>query len=91
MPKIEIKHQKIFVGKKEVPLIWLFIDEAHEFLVKEGKTAASDALIQILREGRQPGISLVMATQQPGYRRDMDDYEPGLGSRFSLEQDACSS
>ena len=42
------------------------IDEAHEFLPREGKTAASDALIQLLREGRQPGISMVLATQQPG-------------------------
>ncbi len=48
------------------PLVWLFIDEAHEFLPREGKTASSDALITILREGRQPGISLVLATQQPG-------------------------
>ncbi|MBT3463790.1 ATP-binding protein, partial [archaeon] len=31
-----------------------------------GKTAASDPLITILREGRQPGISLILATQQPG-------------------------
>jgi len=52
--------------KKEVPLVWIFIDEAHEFLPKEGKTAATDSLIQVLREGRQPGLSLVMATQQPG-------------------------
>ena len=53
-------------SKDEVPIIWLLLDEAHEFLPKEGKTAASDALIQVLREGRQPGISLVLATQQPG-------------------------
>jgi len=52
--------------KKEVPLVWLFIDEAHEFLPLSSKTIATDALIQILREGRQPGISLVLATQQPG-------------------------
>lgn len=52
--------------KKEDPLVWVFIDEAHEFLPKVGKTPASDALMQLLREGRQPGISLVMATQQPG-------------------------
>ena len=52
--------------KKETPLVWLFIDEAHEFLPLDEKTIASDALIQLLREGRQPGISLVMATQQPG-------------------------
>jgi len=52
--------------KKENPLVWIFIDEAHEFLPLEGKTIATDALIQLLREGRQPGISLVLATQQPG-------------------------
>ncbi len=52
--------------KREMPMVWLCIDEGHEFLPKEGKTAATDALIQVLREGRQPGISVVIATQQPG-------------------------
>ncbi|MEX0920671.1 MAG: DUF87 domain-containing protein [Candidatus Pacearchaeota archaeon] len=54
------------VEKKDYPLTWIFIDEAHEFLPLDGKTVATDALIQLLREGRQPGISLVLATQQPG-------------------------
>ena len=52
--------------KRENPLVWMFIDEAHEFLPLNSKTAATDALVQLLREGRQPGISLVLATQQPG-------------------------
>ncbi len=52
--------------KKTEPLVWLVIDEAHEFLPRQGTTAASHPLITILREGRQPGISLVLATQQPG-------------------------
>ncbi|MFZ1970653.1 MAG: ATP-binding protein [Candidatus Nanoarchaeia archaeon] len=51
---------------KDTPLTWIFIDEAHEFLPLKGKTAATDALVQLLREGRQPGVSLVLATQQPG-------------------------
>jgi hypothetical protein len=51
---------------KEMPIVWIMIDEAHEFLPREGKTAASDALITLLREGRQPGVALVLATQQPG-------------------------
>ena len=55
-----------YKSRRETPLIWIFIDEGHEFLPKEGKTSATDALIQILREGRQPGLSLVLATQQPG-------------------------
>ena len=54
------------IRKQEMPLVWLVIDEAHEFLPKEGKTAASDSLITVLREGREPGISLVLASQQPG-------------------------
>ena len=52
--------------KQDYPLVWLVIDEAHEFLPVKGKTMASDPLITILREGRQPGISLILATQQPG-------------------------
>lgn len=52
--------------KKKMPLVWLIIDEAHEFLPLEGRTSSTDALITLLREGRQPGISLIMATQQPG-------------------------
>ncbi|MEM4336834.1 MAG: ATP-binding protein [Candidatus Woesearchaeota archaeon] len=52
--------------KIEKPLVWLVIDEAHEFLPYEGSTVASAPLITILREGRQPGISLILASQQPG-------------------------
>ena len=52
--------------KRKIPLVWIFLDEVHEFIPDTGKTPATDALIQLLREGRQPGISLVMATQQPG-------------------------
>ncbi|MGM5482444.1 MAG: ATP-binding protein [Nanobdellota archaeon] len=53
-------------SKQEMPLVWLVIDEAHEFLPREGKTMATDPLVTILREGRQPGISLILASQQPG-------------------------
>ena len=58
----------IFEEKKqsETPMVWLVIDEAHEFLPAKGKTLASEPLIRILREGRQPGISLILASQQPG-------------------------
>src|SRR3990167_6568777 len=52
--------------KMEEPLVWIALDEAHELLPKDGKTAATEALITILREGRQPGISLILASQQPG-------------------------
>ncbi len=53
------------IGEK-MPIVWLMIDEAHEFLPKDEKVGSSTALITLLREGRQPGIAMVMATQQPG-------------------------
>ncbi len=52
--------------KQQMPLVWLVIDEAHEFLPRTGTVASTDALVTIMREGRQPGISLILATQQPG-------------------------
>ncbi len=53
-------------SKERKPLVWFIIDEAHNFLPFSGKTAATDALVTILREGRQPGLSLILITQQPG-------------------------
>ena len=54
------------IKKQRFPLVWLVLDEAHEFLPVTGKTLATDPLVTILREGRQPGISLILASQQPG-------------------------
>jgi len=53
-------------SEEEMPICWIMIDEAHEFLPATEKTASSQALITLLREGRQPGIAMVLATQQPG-------------------------
>jgi hypothetical protein len=49
-----------------IPPTWLFIDEAHT-LIPSGNvmTPASSALIEYVKQGRQPGCSLVFATQQP--------------------------
>jgi DNA helicase HerA-like ATPase len=44
---------------------WLLIDEAHQF-VPAGKSAlGKEELIRWVKEGRQPGLSLVVASQQP--------------------------
>ena len=78
-----------FNPKREMPLVWIFIDEAHEFLPREGKTPATDSLVQLLREGRQPGISLVMATQQPGkiHTDAMTQSDIVLSHRVTAEPD----
>ncbi len=65
--KKEEVEQAIGIEKtRDFPLIWIMIDEAHEALPKDSVTPATEPLIQIIREGRQPGITLVLATQQPG-------------------------
>jgi len=63
---IEIKEMSVGKIKQKAPLIWMLIDEAHEFLPKDASTLCAKPLIRLLREGRQPGISMVLATQQPG-------------------------
>lgn len=51
---------------QSIPVTWLMIDEAHILVPGSGrKTAATDALIEYVRQGRQPGCSIVLATQQP--------------------------
>lgn len=49
----------------ELPRVWMLIDEAHQFIPSGKTTLAKEALIRWAKEGRQPGISLVVASQQP--------------------------
>jgi energy-coupling factor transporter ATP-binding protein EcfA2 len=84
-----IQHSSLSYTTRDTPLIWLFIDEAHEFLPRDAKTPATDALVQLLREGRQPGISLVLATQQPGqiHRDVMTQSDIVISHRVTSQQD----
>jgi hypothetical protein len=50
----------------ETPKVWLAIDEAQEFVPSGRAALAKDPLIQWVKEGRQPGLSLLIASQQPG-------------------------
>ncbi|MFH0830284.1 MAG: ATP-binding protein [Candidatus Aenigmatarchaeota archaeon] len=52
-------------GIRKIPLTWVGIDEAHNFLPSEGETAATGPLLMLLRQGRQPGIGTIMITQRP--------------------------
>ncbi len=51
--------------KIKVPITWIIIDEAHNFLPADRKTASSDPLLTVIKEGRQPGISCCLITQRP--------------------------
>lgn len=44
---------------------WLIIDEAHVVAGKGDTSPARDALIEYVKRGRDAGLSLVLATQQP--------------------------
>ena len=54
-------------GRKEseMPIIWMMIDEAHMFMPADRPSIALDVLLQWIRVGRQPGLSLLLATQRP--------------------------
>ncbi len=52
--------------KKKVPMVWLIIDEAHQFVGNTEITAATDSLLTLVKEGREPGISVLLITQRPG-------------------------
>lgn len=45
--------------------VWLAIDEAHQFAPAFTDTLAKPHVIRWVKEGRQPGLSIIVATQQP--------------------------
>jgi uncharacterized protein len=48
-----------------VPPTWVCIDEAQNILPSERRTSATDVIVKYVREGRNYGLSFVVATQQP--------------------------
>ncbi len=50
---------------EEYPIVYMLIDEAHLFLPSENETIATEPLIDWIKLGRHPGLSLIMATQEP--------------------------
>jgi len=50
---------------KKIPMVWMLIDEAENFIPATIETAATRDLLRLIRQGRQPGISLVLITQRP--------------------------
>lgn len=48
-----------------LPRVWLAMDEAHQFAPSSSNALGKEQLIRWAKEGRQPGLSLIVATQQP--------------------------
>jgi DNA helicase HerA-like ATPase len=47
------------------PKVWMMIDEAHQFLPSGYSVISSEPLLEWVRQGRKPGLSLLLATQRP--------------------------
>lgn len=75
--------------KIKIPITWIIIDEAHNFLPAEGKTASSDPLLSIIKEGRQPGISCCLITQRPNKLHEdaISQADVVIAHRLTAEQD----
>ncbi len=52
-------------ARMTMPMAWIMIDEAHQFLPEGGRTAATEPLLTLVKQGREPGISLLFITQRP--------------------------
>jgi intein/homing endonuclease len=52
-------------AKKIFPTTWLIFEEAQNFCPSDRKTVSTDAILTIARQGREPGVSLVVITQMP--------------------------
>ena len=61
----EIRLTKGLTRESELPIIWMMIDEAHMFMPKDEESFALSVLLEWIRVGRQPGLSLLLATQRP--------------------------
>lgn len=80
------------IAENEMPITWMMIDEAHEFLPAEGETPASDPLLRWVKIGREPGVSLVLATQQPAklHPDALSQCDIVLSHRLTAKQDIDS-
>ena len=63
--RADARLQEEFGLASPLPRIWLAIDEAHQFVPAGATTLAKEQLVRWAKEGRQPGLSLIVASQQP--------------------------
>jgi hypothetical protein len=58
-------HEYMEMARSGLPRGWLVIDEAHNYLPSRGIMASSEPLKKYVNEGRNLGLSIVVATQNP--------------------------
>lgn len=78
------------IGTSVLPeRLWVVLDEAHTVVPREGRTAATPAVIDYVKRGRDAGLSLIFATQQPAAvdNRLMSQVDLTLTHALSFESD----
>jgi DNA helicase HerA-like ATPase len=51
--------------EKVFPLTWIVAEEAHNFCPSDMPTVSTEPLLTIAKQGREPGISMIIITQMP--------------------------
>jgi uncharacterized protein len=73
--------------------VWLFIDEAHVVAPSGNASPAKDALVEYVKRGRDAGLSLIMATQQPSAVDDriLSQVNISFSHRLTFQNDITSA
>jgi ABC-type dipeptide/oligopeptide/nickel transport system ATPase component len=77
------------ISQNEMPIVWMLIDEAHQFIPAKGETPATHPLLRWVKIGREPGVSLVLCTQQPAklHPNALSQCDIVLSHRLTAKQD----
>ena len=80
-------------GQKLPGRVWFLIDEAHVVAGKGTDSPARDALVEFVKRGRDAGLSLVLATQQPSAVDDriLSQVNLSLNHRLTFQSDVTSA
>ena len=81
--------QKHFVSEGTPDRVWLVIDEAHVVAPSDQISPARNALVDYVKRGRDSGLSLVLATQQPSALDDriLSQVNVTFSHRLSFQSD----
>lgn len=73
--------------------VWLLIDEAHVVAPKDELSPARSALVEYVKRGRDAGLSLVLATQQPSAVDDriLSQVNITLSHRLTFQSDITAA
>ena len=73
--------------------VWLLVDEAHVVCPNSGSSPAREALVEYVKRGRDAGLSLVLATQQPSAVDDrvLSQVNLSLSHRLTFQNDINSA